>query len=143
MDNRGETFGREFHHQPMMGGEEGMAAEQSEEGEGRGAESGSETNEAKSKSGTEIETRIESRGRGRKSEGARLLQGSQEGGAEYGIVPNKLYSINFVAELLSVEPKQIKWWIKKGIVEGFKLPNRAWRVRGSEIIALLERSRVR
>jgi len=125
-----------------------MAAERSEKGKGRGAESGSEseanktndtneTNEAKSKNGIGIETGIESR-----SGDARLLQGAPEGGANYNIAPNKLYPVDFVAELLSVEPKVVRWWIRKHKVEGFRLPNGAWRVRGSEIIALLERSRV-
>jgi excisionase family DNA binding protein len=59
----------------------------------------------------------------------------------FGIEPHKLYPVEEVADLLSVEKKLIRWWIKKGSVEGIKLPNRAWRIRGIEIVRLLEQGR--
>jgi len=59
----------------------------------------------------------------------------------YGIDPNRLYTMEFVADLLSVEKKLIRWWIKKGVMEGIKLPNRAWRIRGIEIIRIIDQGR--
>ena len=59
----------------------------------------------------------------------------------YGVDPNKLYPMEFAAELLSVEKKLIRWWIKKGVIEGIRLPNRAWRIRGIEIIRLIDQGR--
>jgi len=59
----------------------------------------------------------------------------------YGVDPNRLYTMDFVAGLLSVERKQVRWWIRKGIIEGIRLPNRAWRVRGIEIIRIIDQGR--
>ena len=59
----------------------------------------------------------------------------------FGIEPHKLYPVEDVADLLSVDKKLIRWWIKKGSVEGIKLPNRGWRIRGIEIVRLLEQGR--
>ena len=61
----------------------------------------------------------------------------------FGIDPHKLYPIEHVANLLSVDKKLVRWWIKKGSIEGIKLPNRAWRIRGIEIIRMLEQGRSR
>ena len=59
----------------------------------------------------------------------------------YGVDPNRLYTMGFVADLLSVDKKLVRWWIKKGRVEGIRLPNRAWRVRGIEIIRIIDQGR--
>jgi hypothetical protein len=74
--------------------------------------------------------------------------GSYDGGMSaiieaFGIDPHKLYPIEHVANLLSVDKKLVRWWIKKGSIEGIKLPNRAWRIRGIEIIRMLEQGRSR
>ncbi|MEM3675056.1 MAG: helix-turn-helix domain-containing protein [Candidatus Methanomethyliaceae archaeon] len=62
-------------------------------------------------------------------------------GSPWGIDPDRLYPLSFAADRLSVSEKLIRWWIRKGVIEGVRLPNRAWRVRGIEIIALIERGR--
>jgi hypothetical protein len=59
----------------------------------------------------------------------------------YGVDPNRLYPIEFVADLLSVDRKLVRWWIKKGVLEGIRLPNRAWRIRGIEIIRLIDQGK--
>ena len=59
----------------------------------------------------------------------------------YGVDPNRLYTMGFVADLLSVDKKLVRWWIKRGVLEGIKLPNRAWRVRGIEIIRIIDQGR--
>jgi len=56
----------------------------------------------------------------------------------YGVDPNRLYPIEFVADLFSVDRKLVRWWIKKGVLEGIRLPNRAWRIRGIEIIRIID-----
>jgi hypothetical protein len=61
----------------------------------------------------------------------------------FGIEPHKLYPIEHVAEMLSVDRKLVRWWIKRGSIEGIKLPNRAWRIRGIEIVRMLEQGRKR
>ena len=59
----------------------------------------------------------------------------------YGVDPNRLYPIEFVADLLSVDKNLIRWWIKKGVIEGIRLPNRAWRIRGIEIIRIIDQGK--
>lgn len=59
----------------------------------------------------------------------------------FGVEPHKLYRLTDVAELLSVDEKLVRWWIRKGSIEAFKLPNRAWRIRGIEIVRMLEQGR--
>jgi hypothetical protein len=59
----------------------------------------------------------------------------------YGVDPNRLYPIEFVADLFSVDRKLVRWWIKKGVLEGIRLPNRAWRIRGIEIIRLIDQGK--
>lgn len=59
----------------------------------------------------------------------------------FGVEPHKLYRLADVAELLSVDEKLVRWWIRKGSIEAFKLPNRAWRIRGIEIVRMLEQGR--
>jgi hypothetical protein len=59
----------------------------------------------------------------------------------YGVDPNRLYPIEFVADLLSVDKNLVRWWIKKGVLEGIRLPNRAWRIRGIEIIRLIDQGK--
>jgi len=59
----------------------------------------------------------------------------------FGIDPHKLYPIEHVSQMLSVDRKLVRWWIKKGAIEGIRLPNRAWRIRGIEIVRMLEDGR--
>lgn len=59
----------------------------------------------------------------------------------YGVDPNRLYPIEFVADLLSVDKNLVRWWIKKGVIEGIRLPNRAWRIRGIEIIRIIDQGK--
>jgi len=59
----------------------------------------------------------------------------------YGVDPNRLYPIEFVADLLSIDKNLVRWWIKKGVIEGIRLPNRAWRIRGIEIIRLIDQGK--
>ena len=59
----------------------------------------------------------------------------------YGVDPNRLYPMEFVAELFSVDKKLVRWWIKKGVIEGIRLPNRAWRIRGIEIIRIIDQGK--
>lgn len=61
----------------------------------------------------------------------------------YGIDPYRLYPTDKVAEYLSVEPSVVRWWIRENKITAIKLPNRAWRVQGLEIIRLLEQGKRR
>lgn len=56
----------------------------------------------------------------------------------YGIDPFKLFTPSFAAERLSVDEKTIRTWIKRGKVKGVRLPNRAWRIPGMELIRLID-----
>jgi hypothetical protein len=59
----------------------------------------------------------------------------------YGVDPNRLYPIEFVADLFAIDKNLVRWWIKKGVIEGIRLPNRAWRIRGIEIIRLIDQGK--
>jgi hypothetical protein len=59
----------------------------------------------------------------------------------YGVDPNRLYPIEFVADLFAIDKNLVRWWIKKGVIEGIRLPNRAWRIRGIEIIRIIDQGK--
>ncbi|MEM4203453.1 MAG: hypothetical protein QXS54_05215 [Candidatus Methanomethylicaceae archaeon] len=57
----------------------------------------------------------------------------------YGIDPHKLYTLDFVAEKLSVSKSLVLWWIKSGKLRGVRLPSRSWRVLGLDIILTIDK----
>ncbi|MFE3057113.1 helix-turn-helix domain-containing protein [Nocardia sp. NPDC059239] len=47
-----------------------------------------------------------------------------------------LISLKTAAELVEVDSKTIKNWIKAGVLQGFRVNDRLWRVNRDEVLAL-------
>lgn len=51
--------------------------------------------------------------------------------------PSKMYTIQEVAEALSVPASTVRWWAQRDAIHGVKV-GRAWRFKGSEVIRVTE-----
>ncbi|MFE3222906.1 helix-turn-helix domain-containing protein [Nocardia sp. NPDC059228] len=47
-----------------------------------------------------------------------------------------LISLKTAAELVEVDSKTIRNWIKAGVLQGFRVNDRLWRVNRDEVLAL-------
>lgn len=57
---------------------------------------------------------------------------------QHGEVPTGKYvSLKVAADLLHVDVKTIKNWIKAGHLQGFRINNRLWRVQQDELLSLV------
>jgi excisionase family DNA binding protein len=54
----------------------------------------------------------------------------------------RVYTVEQVAEHLSVTPDKVRAWLRTGYIRGFKLGPREWRVADDDLEAFIQRLRV-